>query len=260
MSDTLEPHHSPCVKPFIYKLGAFLILIELLTFRIPPAEALSKEKLNSRIFSKLWLRLNTTIFAGEAETALPSLVASASGTVLELGPGSGNQLSRYDISKVSKIYGVEHNIELHPALRQTIKKCGLADIYTIVPGGIEDHEVLSKNGIERHSIDTVMTVSVLCSVPQPKKVAQELHELLKHGGRMVVYEHVRSEDAISKVVQGTFLGEILSRKTASEKNIIVCVPRTSNYSSLLFRRILQHGVAFSLGKLSPQSTYGTISA
>lgn len=36
---------------------------------------------------------------------MPSLVKAASGVVLELGPGSGNQLHRFDMSRVSYIYG-----------------------------------------------------------------------------------------------------------------------------------------------------------
>ena len=64
----------------------------------------------------------------EAETEVPALVSQASGIVLELGPGGGNQLPRYDLTKVSKIYGVEPNVDLHQALRNSIKKAKLDDI------------------------------------------------------------------------------------------------------------------------------------
>ena len=43
------------------------------------------------------------IYKKELDTELPSLVASASGVVVELGPGSGNQLGRYDKKKVKKV-------------------------------------------------------------------------------------------------------------------------------------------------------------
>lgn len=43
------------------------------------------------------------IYKRELDTELPSLVASASGVVVELGPGSGNQLGRYDKEKVKKV-------------------------------------------------------------------------------------------------------------------------------------------------------------
>ena len=39
----------------------------------------------------------------ELETDVPKLVASASGVVVEIGPGNGNQLGRYDKKKVTKV-------------------------------------------------------------------------------------------------------------------------------------------------------------
>lgn len=145
---------------------------------------------------------DATIAAKELETVLPSLDARAYGTVLEVGPGSGNQLSRYDKSKIQRIYGVEPNVELHDALRATIKRCGLSDIYTIVPCGVEDFATLEKYGVAEGSIDTVMSVQVLCSVPRPAEMTKAMYRLLKKGGQMIVYEHVRSEDVVSKFVQG----------------------------------------------------------
>lgn len=121
--------------------------------------------------------------------------------VLEIGPGSGNQLSRYDKSKVDRIHGVEPNVDLHAALRATVKECGLSDVYTIVPCGIEDVDMLGKYGVEREIIDTVLSVQVLCGVPRPKEVVRELYRLLKPGGQMIVYEHAESDDFISRLVQ-----------------------------------------------------------
>jgi SAM-dependent methyltransferase len=124
--------------------------------------------------------------------------------VLEIGPGSGNQLPRYDRAKVERIYGVEPNEGLHAALRQTIKECGLSDVYTIIPCGVEDGEVLRRYGVERGSVDTVLSVQVLCGVPRPAEVVRGLYGFLRPGGQMIVYEHVRSEDFVSRFVQGEF--------------------------------------------------------
>lgn len=142
-----------------------------------------------------------TIYTNEKDTVVPSLVAKANGTILEIGPGSGNQLSRFDRNKTSRIYGVEPNKDLHEQLRANIKKCGLNDIYTIVPCGIEDSKMLSAYGIEPNSIDTVLSVQVLCGVPQPDIVVKEMYRLLKPDGQMIVYEHVKSDDAVSGLVQ-----------------------------------------------------------
>ena len=140
----------------------------------------------------------------DSETAVPALVSKASGVVLELGPGIGSQLPRYDKSKISKIYGVEPVTDLHKALREKIKASGLTDIYEIVPYGIEDVEALERHGIVPETIDTVLSVQVLCSVPEPDRVLKRLHAFMKPEGHFLVYEHVRSNDVLSWTVQNFY--------------------------------------------------------
>lgn len=55
------------------------------------------------ILQLIMLSPDSITFQKELDTVLPSLVASASGVVVELGPGSGNQCCRYDKSKVTKV-------------------------------------------------------------------------------------------------------------------------------------------------------------
>lgn len=50
-------------------------------------------------------------------------------------------------------------------------------------------------------MDTVLSVQVLCGVPQPDRVVKEMYRLLKPGGQMIVYEHVKSDDVVSGLVQ-----------------------------------------------------------
>lgn len=144
---------------------------------------------------------DSTIAKMELETEVPALVSQAYGIVLELGPGSGNQLPRYDLNKVSKIYGIEPNSEFHDTLMSTIKKAKLDDIYTIVPVGAEDTEQFCKYGLSPKSVDTILSVQVLCSVPDPQSTVRHLYSYLKPGGQMLVYEHVKSKDSVSAFVQ-----------------------------------------------------------
>lgn len=140
--------------------------------------------------------------ARELDTVLPSLISQAYGTVLEVGPGSGSQICRFDVSKITKVFGVEPTLDLHGELRASIKQAGLTDVYTIVPTDIDDTQQLQKYGIEKESIDTLLVIQVLCCVPQPEKTVRELYGLLKPGGQLIVYEHVKSEDTISRLLQG----------------------------------------------------------
>lgn len=132
------------------------------------------------------------------------------GIVVEIGPGSGSQASRYDASKLTKIYGIEPNACLHDKLRVRIKEAKLDDIYTIVPCGIQDVSELEKYGISRESVDTVLTCQVLCSVPQPEEAVRHMYNILKRGGKLIVYEHIRSQDLVSRTVQSVSLSLALA--------------------------------------------------
>ncbi|MCJ1393214.1 hypothetical protein MMC18_006086 [Xylographa bjoerkii] len=157
--------------------------------------------LKDRAFAKLWLAWGPQFTANENESAVPALLAGAYGVVVELGPGSGNQLPRLDISKIEKIYGVEPVVSLHPALRLSIKENKMNDIYNIVPCSIEDGTEMMRYGVIPGTIDTIISIQVLCSVPKPQETIQKLYQLLKPGGQLIIYEHVRNEDMVSRQIQ-----------------------------------------------------------
>lgn len=79
----------------------------------------------------------------------------------------------------------------------------MEDVYTIVPFGVEDLGVLTATyGIGEGSVDCVVCCQVLCSVPQPQVMVGMLWRLLRSGGRMLVFEHVKAVDGVSRRVQG----------------------------------------------------------
>lgn len=126
---------------------------------------------------------------------------AASGVVLELGPGLGNQLGRFDKAKVTRIIGVENNANFAPDIQQQIRKQGLEGIYELITCGVEDGDTLEKHGIEPGSVDTVISIQVMCSVPNPDAVAKELYRALKPGGKFIFWEHHRNSDWLTAAVQ-----------------------------------------------------------
>ena len=46
------------------------------------------------------------------------------------------------------------------------------------------------------SFDTVVTSCTMCSVPDPLRAFQELHRVLRPGGRLLMFEHVRSRNLL----------------------------------------------------------------
>ncbi|KYK60331.1 hypothetical protein DCS_01468 [Drechmeria coniospora] len=134
-------------------------------------------------------------------TIVPQLVPQCDGVVLELGPGLGNQLCRFDKSKVTRILGVECNPYFIPDCQKQIEEQGLEDKYELITSSIQDSDVLERYGIEAGSLDTVLSIQVLCSVPNPTAVVKELYRLLKPGGKLIFWEHHRSSDWITAAAQ-----------------------------------------------------------
>jgi len=135
------------------------------------------------------------------------------GTVLEVGAGSGNWadvLARFSNvnsdagtdglrnrknphGAITKIYGVEPNPISAKALKERVKEVGLQDVYQVVPVGIEfvDDPSAWNGTIEPGSIDCIVGVLCMCSIPEPEKNMKMLYRLLKPGGHWFVYEHVK---------------------------------------------------------------------
>lgn len=130
-----------------------------------------------------------------------------SGVVLDIGPGLGYWVDLYARTDVplkgddghvrrregkgkgiTKVYGVEPNAQSHPGLRQRAKAAGLDGVYEILPVGIED--IAKETVVKKGSVDAIVTLLCLCSIPEPEKNIRELHEYLKPGGRWYLYEHV----------------------------------------------------------------------
>ena len=123
--------------------------------------------------------------------------------VLEIGPGSGEWVNLYDKEKVTKIYGVEPNKDHHDLLRKRIKEAGLSDVYVIVPVGGEE---LGEEWVEKLSLDSVVTIQCLCSVPRPREMISSLYEYIKEGGQWIVYEHVVThQGGLITLYQGEWL-------------------------------------------------------
>ncbi|KAI0099476.1 S-adenosyl-L-methionine-dependent methyltransferase [Daldinia grandis] len=200
------------------------------------AELLSPSRLQEAWFSDLWGGIAGPNIRREAAVrVIPLLQGRATkgavlheqvapglaGTVVEVGAGSGLWVDMYrDIAEVraeldglarrrnagssaavdgpiTRVYGIEPNVNQHAALRRAIAKAGLEDVYQIVPVGIEDLDDATKwDGlVEKGSVDCIVSILCLCSIPDPEKNIRELYQYLKKGGRWYIYEHVRCENS-----------------------------------------------------------------
>ncbi len=108
------------------------------------------------------------------------LFEGASGTLLELGPGTGANF-RY-LPAGCRWTGIEPNRHMHAALRKRAEQAGIVpEIHPTCRSGI---------GLADGAVDVVISTLVLCSVPEIETVLKELHRVLKPGGRFLFIEHV----------------------------------------------------------------------
>jgi ubiquinone/menaquinone biosynthesis C-methylase UbiE len=107
------------------------------------------------------------------------------GVVLDVGAGLGTTL-HYLSPAVERVVAVEPNAHMHAGLRAAGAAAGFTgDGRLTVLGASADALPLPDA-----SVDTVVAVLVLCSVPHPAAAVAELHRVLKPGGALVFLEHV----------------------------------------------------------------------
>jgi ubiquinone/menaquinone biosynthesis C-methylase UbiE len=114
------------------------------------------------------------------------LLAEASGSVLEIGAGTGANLAHYDGKVESLVF-----TEPEPAMIRRLQKKAReqAPLAKILRAPAEDLP------FEDASFDTVVSTLVLCGVDDQARSLREIRRVLRPGGRLLFLEHVRSDEA-----------------------------------------------------------------
>src|SRR5690348_18405554 len=113
------------------------------------------------------------------------LLAEASGSVLEIGAGTGANLAHYDGKVESLVF-----TEPEPAMIRRLQKKAReqAPLAKILRAPAEDLP------FEDASFDTVVSTLVLCGVDDQARSLREIRRVLRPGGQLLFLEHVRSAD------------------------------------------------------------------
>lgn len=115
------------------------------------------------------------------------VVPHAKGNVLEIGIGSGLNLSFYNRELVTNLVGVDPSIETWSLNEQTTANLGFGFEY--IQTGAEDIP------IDNQSIDTVVITYTLCTIPTTNLAFQEIRRVLKPTGQILFVEHGKAPDA-----------------------------------------------------------------
>jgi len=114
------------------------------------------------------------------------LVPLASGTVLEVGIGSGINLPLYG-RDVEALVAVEPSLETWRLARRRVSRAP----FPIEFLGCSAEQI----PLEDKTVDTVVTTWTLCTIPDPVRALGEMKRVLKPEGQVIFVEHGRSPDS-----------------------------------------------------------------
>ena len=115
------------------------------------------------------------------------VVPNAKGHVLEIGIGSGLNLSYYDKSQVKSLVGIDPSQETWEVNKA--KDTDLGFDFKYIQTGAENLP------LDNHSFDTIVITYTLCTIPDAIKAMSELRRVLKPNGQLLFCEHGKAPDA-----------------------------------------------------------------
>lgn len=148
-----------------------------------------------RLFAAGYDTIFTRAEAGGLREMRAAAIGDLSGTVVELGSGTGLNLAHYPPA-VTKLIASEPDPHMVKRLRAKVAEGeGGAGRVTVVQAGAE------RLPLADGEADAVVSTLVLCTVPDVEGALREAVRVLKPGGVFRFVEHVRNADAKSAAWQ-----------------------------------------------------------
>jgi SAM-dependent methyltransferase len=113
-------------------------------------------------------------------------VAAASGTLLEIGFGSGLNLP-YLPPSVDRVLAVDPSLRAREVGARRIAAARVPIDFI----GLDAEVIRAESG----SADCALSTFTLCSIPDAQKALREVRRILKPGGKLLFLEHGRAPDA-----------------------------------------------------------------
>jgi ubiquinone/menaquinone biosynthesis C-methylase UbiE len=113
------------------------------------------------------------------------LLADLEGTVVEIGAGTGANLPYYP--SLERLLLSEPDRHMRRKLERRVARDGGRSVELI-------DAPANRLPLDDEAVDAVVSTLVLCTVDDPRAVLAEVHRVLRPGGRLVVLEHVASDD------------------------------------------------------------------
>jgi ubiquinone/menaquinone biosynthesis C-methylase UbiE len=114
------------------------------------------------------------------------VVSAATGSILEIGIGSGLNLRHYS-NRANRVIGLDPSPKMLSMAERAPKPPVLS--VDLIEASAETIPM------ESESVDTVISTWTLCTIPDVSRALAEMRRVLKPGGRLLFVEHGRSPDA-----------------------------------------------------------------
>ncbi|SFY05225.1 class I SAM-dependent methyltransferase [Streptomyces atratus] len=145
------------------------------------------------VFARFYARMSV---AAETKAGLGAvrseLLAGLSGRVIEIGAGNGLNFAHYPPA-VSEVVAIEPERSLRQLAVRSALRAGIP--VDVVPGAAEALPVKSE------AFDGAVASLVLCTVRNVERSLAELVRVLRPGGELRFFEHVRADDRAMAATQ-----------------------------------------------------------
>lgn len=121
---------------------------------------------------------------GQVMKLRSQLVPHATGTVLEVGMGSGTNLEFYNPDRVDLVFGLEPSEGMRRKARDNLHRSPVPVQWIDLPG--------EKIPLTDSSVDTVLLTFTLCTIPDHRAALEQMWRVLKPGGELLFLEHGES--------------------------------------------------------------------
>ena len=131
-------------------------------------------------------------------------LANAQGIVVDVGPGAADNLRCYDPSKVAHVYLIEPNGSFQPYIKQNQAASSVNSEWLNV--GAESMP------LESESIDTVVSMFTLCTIPDGPAALADIKRVLKPHGQFLFMDHGRTPHRLHRLLQVIEIGRASCRE------------------------------------------------
>ena len=139
----------------------------------------------AKLFAKYYDKYMAS-FEAKIKKDRERMLKNLTGTVLDVGAGTGINFEHFN--NEVKVFGIEPS---RPMLDLALEKVNGKNIKLV---NLEINDERLNYIIEEHSVDTIVSTLVLCTIKNPDLALDNFKKWLKPDGKLIIIEHIHSDN------------------------------------------------------------------